>query len=211
MSALADRVARLTEAERSALAERLGLGATGPARLFAFAVPAGASAPDPAALRDWLAERVPKHMVPDEIVLTEAMPRLPNGKIDRRALMALPIEEKAFAVAQSAPTTRTETALAAIWSDLLGVEPILPGDNFFELGGDSIVAIQMVSRARQQGLALDPADIADHPTLAALATKASLEPAATQAVTPPASSAAFSETDMDAQELGDFLDALEDE
>ena len=71
-----------------------------------------------------------------------------------------------------APRTDGERTLAGIWAELLGVSPIGVEDNFFELGGDSIVSIQVASRARQAGLHLMPRDLFAHPTIAALAASA---------------------------------------
>src|SRR6185503_6863647 len=67
------------------------------------------------------------------------------------------------------PTSEAEQTLAAIWSEVLGVERIGVHDDYFGLGGDSIMSIQIVSRARRAGLALTPRDLFRHPTVAALA------------------------------------------
>ncbi|NJC68105.1 hypothetical protein HC028_26905, partial [Planosporangium flavigriseum] len=68
-----------------------------------------------------------------------------------------------------APRTEAERVLAGIWAEVLGVERVGVEDNFFELGGDSILSIQVVSRARQAGLTLMPRDVFVHQTVAALA------------------------------------------
>ncbi len=168
----------LSADRRRLLAARLGSGGVsgrGAARqrLVAFTTAkAGAEAADPQILREWLGTRLPAHMVPDIIELLEEMPRLPNGKIDRRNLAARPLYrhvDRKMPPAAAGPDNGIEEKLAEIWSELLGVHPILRDDNFFELGGDSIVAIQFLSRARQAGISLQPSDIADHQTIAALA------------------------------------------
>ncbi|MDO9006514.1 MAG: condensation domain-containing protein, partial [Aquabacterium sp.] len=69
----------------------------------------------------------------------------------------------------TAPRNAIESQLAAIWQEVLGLDNIGVEDNFFELGGDSIVSLQVVSRARQVGWALSPKDIFSHQTVAALA------------------------------------------
>lgn len=175
MTDLAAKLRELSPDRKRLLAARLSAGDASVARdrLVAFVTPPdGQDKPDVQAMRVWLSERLPPHMVPDIIAPVSALPRLPNGKVDRRALMVQPLEETPKADADatpSEPTSEAEEILAEIWSDLLGVHPIHRDDDFFELGGDSIVAIQLVSRARQSGVWLDPADIADYPTIARLA------------------------------------------
>ena len=68
-----------------------------------------------------------------------------------------------------APRTPAEAALAAIWADLLRQPNIGVTDNFFELGGDSIISLQMVSRARREGVLIEPRDVFRHQTIEALA------------------------------------------
>jgi acyl carrier protein len=75
----------------------------------------------------------------------DRLPLTPNGKVDRRAL---PDPQAAGIGAHVAPRTETEAALAAIWSELLGQPAIGVTDDFFELGGDSIVAIRLAARIR---------------------------------------------------------------
>ncbi|WP_244250897.1 condensation domain-containing protein, partial [Pseudomonas aeruginosa] len=94
----------------------------------------------------------------------------PNGKLDRKAL---PAPEVSVAQAgYSAPRNAVERTLAEIWQDLLGVERVGLDDNFFSLGGDSIVSIQVVSRARQAGLQLSPRDLFQHQNIRSLALAA---------------------------------------
>jgi amino acid adenylation domain-containing protein/non-ribosomal peptide synthase protein (TIGR01720 family) len=141
----------------------------GELRLAAWVAAGEASADE---LRDFLLERLPAWMVPAAFVLLDALPRTPQGKLDRRALpdpgRAAGAEEGGWA----APRTPAEEALAAIWRDLLRVERVGVHDDFFRLGGDSILSIQVVARARQAGLALTPRQIFENPTVAALAALA---------------------------------------
>ncbi|MFF9202054.1 non-ribosomal peptide synthase/polyketide synthase [Streptomyces sp. NPDC014986] len=141
-------------------------------RLVAHLVPApGAAVPAAAELRERLSGALPDYMVPAAFVTVAKLPLTANGKVDRRRLPdpGLPaVDDTAY----RAPRTDAERVLAGIWADLLGVERIGADDNFFMLGGDSIVSIQVVSRARTAGLALTPRDLFRHPTLAALATAA---------------------------------------
>ena len=112
-------------------------------------------------------------MVPAALVVLERLPLTPNGKLDRRAL---PAPEPASAAALRGPRTPQEEVLCALFAEVLGVERVGIDDNFFALGGDSIVSIQLVSRARRAGLVITPRAVFQHQTVAALAAAA--EPAA---------------------------------
>ncbi|WP_409281897.1 AMP-binding enzyme, partial [Pseudomonas defluvii] len=101
-------------------------------------------------LKAQLKDALPDYMVPSKILVLQRFPLTPNGKVDRKALPEPVWESQAY----QAPGTPEELALAAIWQQVLGLEQVGLHDNFFELGGDSIVSIQVVSRARQAGLAL---------------------------------------------------------
>ncbi|HEX4722802.1 MAG TPA: amino acid adenylation domain-containing protein [Pseudonocardiaceae bacterium] len=135
-------------------------------RLVGYVVPV-ADATDDADLRSALRQTLPDYLVPTAFVTLAALPRTTSGKIDRRALpnpsLGVP------STGRLAPRTPVERALAEIWSQVLGVAPIGVEDNFFGLGGDSILSIQIVSRARQAGLRLTSKDIFQHQTIAELA------------------------------------------
>ncbi|MFI2608323.1 non-ribosomal peptide synthase/polyketide synthase [Kitasatospora sp. NPDC018619] len=144
----------------------------GRALLAAHLVPAeGAAAPGAAELRAHLAAGLPDYMLPAAFVTLPELPLTPNGKVDRRRLPA-PDRPTGGDRPHRAPGTERERLLAAIWAELLGVEHVGPDDDFFLLGGDSILSIQVVSRARAAGLALSPRDLFRHPTVAALAAAA---------------------------------------
>jgi amino acid adenylation domain-containing protein len=126
----------------------------GDRRLVAYVVPeAAAGRPGmEGRLRSFLRERLPDYMVPAHFVVLEALPLTPNGKVDRRALPAPPAlegERPELAAPYLAPRTPVEETLAAIWSDVLGVERVGVADDFFELGGHSLLATQAISRVRQ--------------------------------------------------------------
>ncbi|MGY9063719.1 non-ribosomal peptide synthase/polyketide synthase [Streptomyces sp. CAS3] len=138
-------------------------------RLAAHLVPApGAEVPAAAALRAHLADGLPDYMLPAAFVTVSELPLTVNGKVDRRRLPA-PDWGAGAESAHRAPSTDTERLLAGIWAELLGVERVGVDDNFFMLGGDSILSIQVVSRARAAGLTLTPRDLFRHPTVAELA------------------------------------------
>ncbi|WP_163997845.1 non-ribosomal peptide synthetase, partial [Pyxidicoccus caerfyrddinensis] len=120
-------------------------GAAGP-RLVAYVVPS-AEAVDVRALRESLSQRLPEFMVPSAFAVLQALPLTPNGKVDRKALPA-PDSAQPAASGYLAPRTPTETLLADLWAQLLGVPRVGANDNFFELGGHSLLATQVVSRLR---------------------------------------------------------------
>ncbi|WP_438943853.1 amino acid adenylation domain-containing protein, partial [Pseudomonas sp. N8] len=120
-------------------------------------------------LRPYLTSQLPDYMVPAAFVVVERLPLSPNGKLDRRALPAPGNED--FARRQyEAPNGETETLLAQIWSDLLGLERIGRHDDFFELGGHSLLAVQVTLRARETfGVEVPLRGLFEHPSLLALA------------------------------------------
>jgi amino acid adenylation domain-containing protein/non-ribosomal peptide synthase protein (TIGR01720 family) len=142
---------------------------SGVKRLVAYVVPAAGQNVDTAGLRAYLAAELPDYMVPSAFVTLDQLPLSRNGKLDRKALPAPDFGAALSTAGYVAPRTDAEAALAKIWTEVLRVERIGVEDNFFELGGDSILSIQVVSRARQLGLAVTPRDIFDNQTVALLA------------------------------------------
>jgi amino acid adenylation domain-containing protein/non-ribosomal peptide synthase protein (TIGR01720 family) len=136
----------------------------------------GSDTPPAAAdLRDYMAGLLPDYMIPSQFIPLSAMPLTPNGKVDRKAL---PAPDAPASTAHVAPRTATEEILARIWREVLHIGDVGVHDNFFELGGDSIVGIQVVSRARAAGLDLTPRQVFRHQTIAGLASVASTADAA---------------------------------
>ncbi|WP_404483121.1 non-ribosomal peptide synthase/polyketide synthase [Pseudomonas sp. HT11] len=129
---------------------------------------------EPADLKAWLLSSLPEYMVPTHFVVLTQLPVTANGKLDRKAL---PLPDAAPQQAFIAPSSDLQKALAAIWSDVLGVPHVGVDDNFFELGGDSIISIQVVSRARQAGIRLSPRDLFQYQSVRSLALVASFEQA----------------------------------
>ncbi|MGX5796909.1 amino acid adenylation domain-containing protein, partial [Pseudomonas sp. E2-15] len=129
----------------------------------------------PTDLKAWLLSSLPEYMVPTHMVHLAKLPVTANGKLDRKAL---PVPDAAPQHAFVAPSSELQKALAAIWSDVLGVAPVGLDDNFFELGGDSIISIQVVSRARQAGIRLSPRDLFQYQSVRSLALVAAFEQAA---------------------------------
>ncbi|MEF3112182.1 amino acid adenylation domain-containing protein [Streptomyces chrestomyceticus] len=145
----------------------------GPKRLVAYTVTApGADAPEAAVLRDFLGRSLPAHMVPSAFVTVDRLPLTPAGKLDRRALPAPDWNTSAGTKEYVAPRGPVEETLAGIWADVLGVEKVGAEDNFFELGGDSILSMQVISRARAAGLTVHSKDVFLRQTVASLAAAA---------------------------------------
>ncbi|MFE5698927.1 condensation domain-containing protein, partial [Streptomyces erythrochromogenes] len=146
-------------------------GADGHRRLVAYAVTADGVAT--ADLRTHLAAVLPDYMVPAVFVPLDDLPLTPSGKVDRRSLPAPEFRPDVSATDYEAPRNATEQLLAEVWSEVLGVEKVGIHDNFFDLGGDSILSIQVVSRARQAlGIRLSPRLLFEAPTVAELADRA---------------------------------------
>nr|AAM47273.1 peptide synthetase ScpsB [Saccharothrix mutabilis subsp. capreolus] len=135
-------------------------------------------------LAAWLKDRLPEHMVPSVFVTLDGVPLTPSGKVDRRALPAPTFSDAGHVP----PRTPVEAELARIWAEVLGVERVGARDNFFGLGGDSILSMQVVSRARQAGLRLTSKDVFLRQTVAdlALAVTAAEDAADAPAFTGPA-------------------------
>ncbi|WP_375026794.1 amino acid adenylation domain-containing protein [Actinomadura sp. GTD37] len=138
-------------------------------RLVAYVVAAGAAPADPADLRRFAGRSLPDYMVPAAVVELAAIPLTSNGKLDRTALPAPGFAAKA---SSRAPRTAEEETLARLFAEVLGLERAGIDDGFFDLGGDSIIAIQLVSRARQSGLVITPREVFQHQTVEELAAAA---------------------------------------
>ncbi|MFG2243800.1 amino acid adenylation domain-containing protein [Spirillospora sp. NPDC048823] len=135
-------------------------------RLVAYVAGSGVDASE---LRRFAGQDLPDYMVPAAVVELDALPLTVNGKLDRKAL---PAPDFAAKVSSRAPRTSEEEVLAGLFAEVLGLERVGAGDGFFDLGGDSIIAIQLVSRARQSGLVITPRDVFQHQTVEELAATA---------------------------------------
>jgi nonribosomal peptide synthetase CepB len=112
-----------------------------------------------------LARRLPEYMVPSALVVVPGLPTGPSGKLDRAKLPA----PAAPAPGRARPRTAVEAELCRLMADVLGLPEVGVDDNFFALGGDSIVSLQLVGRARTDGIVLAPQDVFEQRTAAALA------------------------------------------
>jgi acyl carrier protein len=141
--------------------------AGGSERLVAYVVPAQ-DTPEPGtdALRRFLQQRLPEHMLPAAFVFLPRLPLTENGKIDRAALPDAPQR----APGASAPGSDLERRIAAIWCSLLGLEAVGTQDNFFEVGGDSFSVVRLQERLeRELQVNLRLVDLFKFPSVAALA------------------------------------------
>ncbi len=122
-------------------------------------------------LREFLKQKLPEYMVPSAFVTLDTLPLTPNGKVDRKTLPA-PDGEITREDEYVVPRTEIEQTLTNIWQELLLFEKVSIHDNFFEIGGDSILSIQVVSRAKNSGIQITPKQIFQNQTIAELASVA---------------------------------------
>ncbi|TRO67713.1 non-ribosomal peptide synthetase [Streptomyces sp. IB201691-2A2] len=134
--------------------------------LVAYVVPVPGALPDPGRLRGHVGRHLPDHMVPAAVVLLDRLPELANGKLDRAAL---PAPDFSALSTGRAPGTELEKTLCEVFADVLGLDEVGVDDDFFALGGDSIMAMQLVSRARASGVRITPRLVLRHRTVAGLA------------------------------------------
>jgi len=127
-------------------------------------------------LREFTGNRLPHYMVPSVWMRLEKLPLTQSGKVNRRALPQPNIQREVLESDFVEPHTIKEKTIAAIWQDILNSEKISIKDNFFELGGDSILSIQMIARARQQGIQITPKQLFENPTIEELASVAGSVP-----------------------------------
>lgn len=143
-------------------------------RLVAYVIRSQEEVSGMSELRRFVKERLPDYMVPAVIVALNKLPLNPNGKVDRSALPApeaVQLDEMEHYIA---PRTPQEEMLAAIWAQVLRLERVGVHDNFFELGGDSILSMQIVTRARQAQMQITPKQIFQYQTIAELAAVADM-------------------------------------
>ena len=139
-------------------------------QLVAYCVPVSGTELAVETLRQSLLAELPEYLVPAHIVALERLPLTANGKLDKRALPKPGVAGKRY----TAPVGEIEEKLAAVWADVLKLERVGSTDNFFELGGDSILSLQIIARAKRQGIKLIPRQLFEKQTIGQLATVARL-------------------------------------
>jgi amino acid adenylation domain-containing protein len=138
-------------------------------RLVAYIVAAPKADLDATAVRTWLGETLPEHMLPAAFVEIKEMPLTGNGKIDRAALVAL-APARASVVRRAPARNSAEEQIIELWCEVLGVEHVGADDNFFELGGHSLLVLPLRERLEQVfAREVSPVDLFRYPTVAALA------------------------------------------
>ncbi len=121
-------------------------------------------------LKQTLKKQLPDYMNPVHYVILEHIPLMPNGKIDRKALLAMDVHAKRHHVTLQSARDEIEKQLIEMWQEILNIKPIGIKDNFFELGGHSLMAIRLVSKIQQQfNLNLPLATLFEAVTIAGLA------------------------------------------
>jgi acyl-coenzyme A synthetase/AMP-(fatty) acid ligase/acyl carrier protein len=141
---------------------------TAQARLVGYVVPDPGTSLSPDATRQALAEQLPLHMVPTDLVVLDELPLTGNGKLDHARLP----DPQATTAEQTAPlTSQTQHQLAQIWQELLNLTtPLGAQDNFFNLGGNSLQITQLIARIQEHfGIMLHPREVFANPVLAQLA------------------------------------------
>jgi len=153
-------LARATKGEATVLAREFGTGL----QLWGFVT----GELDLNTVRRTLAKSLPGYMIPTTLTQIDEMPRLPNGKIDTKALLAL---EASHETPFEAPQSLAEKTLARVWADVLGQDKISRSDDFFDLGGDSLKTITVGLKAEDAGLHIAPHEIFEYPRLSDLASQ----------------------------------------
>ncbi len=124
------------------------------------------------ALRESLKALLPGYMIPAAVVLREALPVTPNGKVDRKSLSALGVPRGSVEAPADEARTPVEELLAGIWRDVLGLEQVGVRQDFFDLGGHSLLATQIVSRVRDVfGVEIPLRALFESPTVVSLARR----------------------------------------
>ena len=122
-------------------------------------------------LREWCKDRLAAHFIPATFRFVALLPVTANGKVDKRALLALPLHVQPTA-SYVAPESTMQQVLCEVFASLLKRTRVGVNENFFSLGGDSILAIQAVSRARKAGVGISTQLIVEHQTVAELSRHA---------------------------------------
>jgi amino acid adenylation domain-containing protein len=143
--------------------------APGDKRLAAYLVPQPRTRPNITDLRRFLAREIPGYLVPSAFIQLEKLPLTANGKVDFDRMPEPAEERPELEEGLVLPQSPLERDLAEIVASVLGVTVVGVNDNFFELGGDSILAIQVAARAKENGIELSPLDLFQYPSVALLA------------------------------------------
>ncbi|HYO51821.1 phosphopantetheine-binding protein, partial [Archangium sp.] len=141
----------------------------GDRRLVAYVV-AREGEPDTGALRAFLRERLPEHMVPAAFVPLAALPLSAHGKVDRQALPAPGEAHVGSGQPYMEPHGELERSLAALWCEVLGLQRVGRNERFFDVGGNSMSIIRVQARVQTElGLRVSLPELFQYPTIGGLA------------------------------------------
>ncbi len=142
--------------------------APGDRRLVGYYVPSGNLALSTADLKTYLSQILPDYMVPVAFIKMDALPRTPNGKLDKRALPAPDFSAAKTAVEVAEPRNAEEQKMTEIWAEVLRLKTVGIDDNLFELGADSLHVFQIVARANKAGMKITPKNVLQLRTVRAI-------------------------------------------
>jgi amino acid adenylation domain-containing protein len=146
----------------------IAVSQAGRQRLAAYLVARPQMSPEPSELRTFLRTLIPEYMMPASFTMIDALPLTPHGKLDRKALPE-PTEQREGPRAGSQASSDAEKAIAAVWSELLGVERVGVDENIFDLGANSMLVIEAQQRLQRNGRTIAILDFFRYPTVKALA------------------------------------------
>jgi amino acid adenylation domain-containing protein len=166
---LSDVEAALAEHPAIALAAVAAREIDGGRQLIAYLVRIQATNLTVTALRDFVTQRLPDFMVPSRFEFVDALPRTPNGKVDRRALPIPLTTRPPLDHTYEPPRSEVESEMVALWTTLLGIDSIGIHDHFLEVGGDSFFATRVALHIIERfGLELNETLVFERPTIASL-------------------------------------------
>ncbi len=146
--------------------------ADGEPRLVAYVAGLEGQTPDTSELKNQLRKQLPEYMVPASFVGLASLPRTKNGKLDRKALLPAPSSERdSLASSFVGPRNSLEETLCSIWAQVLGVSQVGIESDIFALGADSVHIFKIASRANRAGVPVEPLQIFEQRTIAAIASQ----------------------------------------
>ncbi|SHO52357.1 non-ribosomal peptide synthetase [Anaerocolumna xylanovorans] len=123
-------------------------------------------------LKKYLCQRIPDYMVPAKFIQIKEIPLSGNGKVNKKKLIK-PVTVKNKSSAYIRPTTDNQEKLVKVWQEVLGMEQIGIKDDFFDLGGDSLKAVEIVSKAENEGISISLTEMYSNPTIEELTKRIS--------------------------------------
>lgn len=125
-------------------------------------------------LKIFLKDYLPAYMIPSEFHGLKVLPKLPNGKVDRKALIEFRDQRQQTGESDE-PVNEIEKTLCEVWKNVLNLPSVGRTDNFFEIGGDSISSIRIIAKAKQRGIRIEPQQIFEFQTIAELSKRVDVQ------------------------------------